>query len=102
SWRSMSPTLTLPLLGASAVLLDVGATADQTLGRRAVNLLRPDARSRTNGLFIGLFFIGGALGSATTGLLWSIGGLPAVCGLGAGFAAPALLVDWSGGRLSRP
>ena len=86
----------LALLGASAVLLDVGATADQTLGRRAVNLLRPEARSRINGLFVGLFFIGGALGSAATGLAWSIGGWLAVCGLCASFAALALVVDWSG------
>src|SRR5262249_18340040 len=53
----------LVLLGASAVLLDVGVTADQTLGRRVVNLLRPEARGRLNGLFVGLFFIGGAVGS---------------------------------------
>jgi hypothetical protein len=46
SWPSMPPALSLALLGASAVLLDVGATADQTLGRRAVNLSRPEARSR--------------------------------------------------------
>ena len=69
--------------------------------RRAVNLLRPEARSRINGLFVGLFFIGGALGSAATGLAWSIGGWLAVCGLCASFAALALLVDWLGWRLSR-
>ena len=96
SWASMLPALALALLGASAVLLDVGLTADHTLGRRAVNLLRPEARSRLNGLFVALFFIGGALGSAATGPAWSIGGWLAVCGLGAGFAALALLVDWSG------
>jgi hypothetical protein len=77
------------------VLLDVGATADHTLGRRAVNLLSLEARSRLNGIFVGLFFIGGALGSAATGLAWSIGGWLAVCGLGASFAVLALLVDWS-------
>jgi hypothetical protein len=74
SWTAMPPDLALTLLGASAVLLDVGVSADQTLGRRAVNLLRPEARGRLNGLFVGLFFIGGALGSATTGLAWSAGG----------------------------
>ena len=96
SWASMPPALALALLGASAVLLDVGATADQTLGRRAVNLLRPEARSRLNGLFVGLFFIGGALGSAATGLALSIDSWLAVWGLGASFAALALLVDWFG------
>jgi hypothetical protein len=75
------------------VLLDAGAAADQTLGRRAVNLLRAEARSRVDGLFVDLFFIGGALGSAAATLAWSISGWLAVCGLGASFAAPALLVD---------
>jgi len=101
SWAPMPRALALALLGASAVLLDVGATADQTLGRRAVNLLRPEARSRTNGLFVGLFFIGGALGSAATGLAWSSGGWLAVCGLCASFAALALLVDWLGWTKNR-
>jgi len=95
SWPSISPAVPLAVLGASAVLLDVGATADQTLGRRAVNLLRPEVRNRLNGLFVGRFFIGGAIGSAATGLAWSIGGWFAVCGLGASFAVLALLVDWS-------
>ena len=36
------------LMGASAVLLDIGVTGDQTLGRRAVNLLQPKARGRLN------------------------------------------------------
>jgi predicted MFS family arabinose efflux permease len=101
-WAGCAPQLpsglALVLLGASAVLLDVGVTADQTLGRRAVNLLRPEARGRLNGLFVGLFFIGGAVGSAAAGLAWSAGGWPAVCALGAGFAALALLDDWRSWR----
>src|SRR5262249_15227788 len=48
SWRSIPPALSLALLGTSAVLLDVGSTADHTLGRRAVNLLC--ARRRAVGL----------------------------------------------------
>src|SRR5262249_15137046 len=86
--------LPLLLMGASAVLLDVGVTGDQTLGRRAINLLRPEARGRVNGLFVGLFFIGGAVGSALAGAAWTAGGWLAVCIIGAGFGAAALLVDW--------
>jgi predicted MFS family arabinose efflux permease len=96
SWASIPRALALALLGASALLLDVGASLDQTLGRRAVILLRPEAVGRLNGVFVGMFFKGGALGSAAGGLVWSTGGWVAVCGLCAGFAALALLVDWWG------
>ncbi len=39
------------VLSLGTILLDVGITTDQTLGRRAINLLRPEARGRMNGLF---------------------------------------------------
>src|SRR5207249_8888 len=41
-----SPVPALLVLGFGTILLDVGITTDQTLGRRAVNLLRPEARGR--------------------------------------------------------
>jgi predicted MFS family arabinose efflux permease len=87
-----APLLPLAAMGLAAVLLDVGVTGDQTLGRRAVNLLQAEARGRLNGLFVGLFFLGGAVGSATTGPAWAAGGWTAVCALGAAFAIAALLV----------
>ncbi|MCA6126399.1 MFS transporter, partial [Bradyrhizobium sp. WSM 1704] len=66
AWAGMieSRIAALSLLGIGAVLLDFAITTDQTLGRRAVNLLRPEARGRINGLFVALFFIGGAVGGA--------------------------------------
>ena len=88
----------LALMGASAVLLDIGVTGDQTLGRRAVNLLQPEARGRLNGLFVGIFFIGGAIGSLLAGVAWSWGGWTCVCAIGGGFGLVAFLVDWIGGR----
>lgn len=88
-----SPTL-LAAMAASAVLLDFGVVGDQTLGRRAVNLLRPEARGRLNALFAGLFFLGGAIGSAVTGLAWAHGGWTIVCAAGAAFGAMGLAVDW--------
>nr|WP_245430422.1 hypothetical protein [Rhizobium tropici] len=81
----------LILLGASAVMLDVGVTGDQTLGRRAVNLLKPEARGRINGLFVGIFFLGGALGSALAGTAWDFGGWIAVCAAAACFGLIALI-----------
>ena len=83
--------ISLVLLGAGAVMLDVGVTGDQTLGRRAINLLRPEARGRINGLFVGIFFLGGAVGSALAGTAWSWGGWTAVCAAGAVFGTAAFL-----------
>ncbi|KGS03584.1 putative membrane protein [Burkholderia sp. ABCPW 111] len=61
------PTLALALLVAGAAALDAGVVADQTLGRRAVNLLNPATHGRLNGLFVGLFFVGGSLGAMLAG-----------------------------------
>ncbi|SEE79034.1 Predicted arabinose efflux permease, MFS family [Rhizobiales bacterium GAS188] len=86
--RGLSPGL----LAAAAVLLDCGVIADQALGRRAINMLDPQARGRVNGLFTGLFFIGSALGAGLAGPAWSIFGWAGICGVGFIFAAAALLV----------
>lgn len=85
--------LGISLLVASAILLDLGVIADQTLGRRAINLLRPEARGRLNGLFTGLFFLGAAVGSGLSGFVWIEGGWSAVCALGGGFGFVALLAN---------
>jgi len=75
------------------VPFDVGFTCDQTLGRRAVNLLQPEARGRINGLYVGLFFIGGGVGAAAAGLAWSYGGWFAVCLVAGSFGFIALMTD---------
>lgn len=81
----------LLVLGVGAILLDAGAIADQALGRRAVNLLRPEARSRINGLFTGLFFVGGSLGSAVAGAAWARLGWNGVSATALGFAAASAM-----------
>lgn len=84
-------------LTLAAVVVDIGVIGDQTLGRRAVNLLAPEARGRVNALFVGLFFLGGAAGSGIAGYAWAEGGWPLVCAAGAGFGALSLLSDLLGG-----
>lgn len=91
----LAPTFSLILLAVCAILLDVGVVGDQTLGRRAVNLLRPEVRGRLNGLFTGIFFLGGAVSSALTGFAWKYGGWNSVCLLGGGFASAALAISLS-------
>jgi predicted MFS family arabinose efflux permease len=88
--------LALGLLGIAAALLDFGGVLDQTLGRRAINLIRPEARGRLNGIFSGTFFVGGAVGSALAGLAWAHAGWTGACMVGAAFALAALALDLSG------
>jgi predicted MFS family arabinose efflux permease len=93
-WFGFDPTarprLALGLLAAAAMVLDLGVIGDQTLGRRAVNLTCPPTRGRLNGLYTGLFFIGGAAGSALAGTAWVAGGWTLVCLIGVGFGTAAL------------
>jgi predicted MFS family arabinose efflux permease len=84
------PRLSLGLLAAAAIMLDLGVIGDQTLGRRVVNLACPQARGRLNGLYTGLFFIGGSVGSAVAGVAWVEAGWTLVCVIGLGFVALAL------------
>lgn len=95
AWAGMieSRITALTLLGVGAVLLDFGITTDQTLGRRAVNLLQPEARGRINGLFVALFFIGGAVGAAAAAAAWSYGGWTAVCAVAATFGVLGFITD---------
>ncbi|WP_445221719.1 MFS transporter [Bradyrhizobium sp. Pa8] len=81
------------VLSLGTIFLDVGITTDQTLGRRAINLLRPDARGRINGLFVALFFIGGGVGAASASLAWSYGGWTTVCAVAASFGLLGLITD---------
>lgn len=92
--QHISQIALLGILGLSAVLLDVGVTGDQTVGRHAINHLRPEARGRINGLFVGIFFLGGAAGSAASGFLWSYGGWTLTCLAGAALGSLAMLLGW--------
>lgn len=86
------------LVGA-AVLLDFGAVGDQTLGRRAINMLDPAAIGRRNGLFVGIFFLGGAIGSGAVGPAEAAAGWSGVCIVGGAFGVAALLVSLFFGRV---
>jgi predicted MFS family arabinose efflux permease len=93
-----SPVLGVAGLAAAAVLLDLGVIGDQTLGRRAINMLEASAIGRRNGLFVGIFFLGGAAGSAVVGPALALGGWPGVSLAGAAFGLAALLVSASVAR----
>ncbi len=82
--------ISLFALGLGGLLLDMGVVGEQTLGRRAINMLRPEARGRINGLFTGIFFLGASVGASLSGIAWQRGGWTAVCAGGALFATAAL------------
>lgn len=71
-WGSTSNSLTS--LVAASVLLDIGVQANLVIGQRAIYSLDPDQRSRLNGLYIAIFFAGGAFGSTLASLLFAHGG----------------------------
>jgi predicted MFS family arabinose efflux permease len=80
--------LALGLLVAAGILLDFGVTTNLVLGQRAIFVLGAEYRSRLNGLYMAIFFAGGALGSALGGLAFAHGGwLLASC---LGFALPVV------------
>lgn len=94
-WGGFSPAahpmLALGLLVAGAATLDAGVITDQTLGRRAINLINPPMRGRLNALFVGIFFIGGAIGAALSGAAWAWAGWNGVCAVMLGFVIAAVL-----------
>ncbi|MBQ1765101.1 MAG: MFS transporter [Aquincola sp.] len=81
------------VLLAAAIVLDMGVAASLLLGQRAIFALGAQVRGRLNGLFIAMFFVGGALGSSLGAWMYSVGGWPGACLLG--LAMPVLsLVVW--------
>jgi predicted MFS family arabinose efflux permease len=83
--------LSLGLLVAAAILLDCGVTAHLVLAQRAIFSLGAEFRSRLNGLFMAIFFVGGALGSAVGGWAFAQGGWGLTTAIGAALPVAALL-----------
>ena len=71
---------------AGGILLDLGVQANLVLSQRAIYELGPHLRSRLNGLFMAMFFIGGSLSSAVASATLQRGGWAGVSWLG--FALP--------------
>jgi len=80
------------LLVVAALVLDFGVTANLILGQRAIFSLAPEIRSRLNGIFIALFFLGGAAGSALAGMAYARAGWTPVSAIGCGLAGLCLVI----------
>lgn len=81
----------LGLLTFAAILLDFGVAANLTLGQRALFALKPEFRSRLNGMYMSTFFVGGALGSGIGAWSFSHGGWSLTAWIGFSLPAAALL-----------
>lgn len=79
------------VLVVSAILLDAGVSANLVLGQRVLFSLSPEIRSRLNGLFMAIFFFGGAIGSAIGGWIYATGGWSAALWIGIAFPIMAIL-----------
>jgi predicted MFS family arabinose efflux permease len=80
------------LLGAGAVVFDLGVQAALVAHQTIVYGIEPGARSRLNAVLLVGMFIGMALGAALGSVLLAQWGWPAVTGLATAAAAAALVV----------
>ena len=72
----------ISILVLAAILLDAGAAGNLVLGQRAIYGLPAEVRSRLNGLYMSIFFMGGAIGSGVSGFLYAHGGFDYIANAG--------------------
>lgn len=84
-------TTDLVLLVIAAIMLDMAVSGNLVLGQRAIYSLGSEARGRLNGLFMSIFFIGGAMGSFLAGWSYAYGGWDVTSWIGAALPLAALI-----------
>ncbi|MCO8114850.1 MFS transporter [Acinetobacter lwoffii] len=72
-------------------LINLGLAITHSCNQNVIFRLRPDAKSRVNSLYMTLYFIGGAYGSALGVYAWHHGGWSMTCLAGLGLALCATL-----------
>jgi predicted MFS family arabinose efflux permease len=82
----------LILLVLAGVILDAGVQMNMLVGQRTIYSLGAHIRSRVNAIYLALFFLGGALGSALSGFAVSHGGHVSVAMIGLCFPAITLVL----------
>jgi predicted MFS family arabinose efflux permease len=74
----------------AALVLDFGVQMNQVVGQRAIYGIHPEMRSRINGIYMAIFFAGGALGSALVSPVLEQAGWGGLCALGLAFPLSVL------------
>jgi predicted MFS family arabinose efflux permease len=69
------------------VVLDIGAQGLHITNQGEIYRLRPEARSRLTAAYMVIYFIGGGVGSAVSGIVYAHVGWGGVCVVGEVFAA---------------
>jgi len=87
-WFSESLKISVPLhmvgLVVGIIALDIGAQMMQIANQTRIFGLGAEARSRLNTVYMTMYFVGGALGSALASVAWSHWQWDGVCALGIG------------------
>jgi predicted MFS family arabinose efflux permease len=86
----VSRTVSLALMVAASIVLDMGVAANLVLGQRAIYALGAEVRSRLNGIYFALFFAGGAAGSSFGGWVYATHGIAGAMTAGLAFCALGL------------
>ena len=82
------------------LLADLGIQAVHIQNQHLIFAIQPSARSRLNTGYMVAYFVGGAIGSASTGVVYGIGGWSDVVVLGLVFAGAGLIV-WASSEVLR-
>lgn len=95
------PNDVAPLI-LGVVVFDIGIQGAQITNQAVIYGLNPDLRSRINAGYMVSYFVGGALGSALGGVVYSASGWSGVCALGIGIGvAAAITAAWDTHRTRR-
>lgn len=88
SWLAIAAgARSLVWLFVGVIVLDLAHQAVLNSSQNVLYALRPEARNRINSAFMTSLFLGGAVGSALTSVVWVNGGWIGVCVLGATLSA---------------
>jgi predicted MFS family arabinose efflux permease len=92
--------LSLVALTAAGVVLDFGVVSNLVFSQRAIYAISAEMRGRLNGVFMAIFFAGGAIGSAVGAWAYAQGGWALASWIG--FAAPVAALLYFARELGRP
>jgi predicted MFS family arabinose efflux permease len=91
-WLACGQNRHLATVIVGILLLDVGIQGMHVLNQARIYGLGSRARSRLTTAYMTAYFLGGAVGSAAAVSVYICAGWTALCGVGLGFAALALIV----------